>query len=116
MSTAVVPAADPGPLPGPVLGREEVEAAKAYAAASRAPGTRRAYAADWRGFLAWCEARGAPALPADPRLRSGQVGEGRIVARGPGGTALSVPPSPRQIQSRVDHGPPTPSATRCERP
>ena len=52
----------------PALARAEVEAAKAYAAASRAPGTRRAYAADWRGFLAWCGERGATPLPADPRL------------------------------------------------
>ncbi len=55
--TSLVPAgrapaaagADAGP---PALAHAEVEAAKAYAAASRAPGTRRAYAADWRGFLA----------------------------------------------------------------
>ena len=52
----------------PALALAEVEAAKAYAAASRAPGTRRAYAADWRGFLAWCGERGATPLPADPRL------------------------------------------------
>ena len=69
MSLEVVPvasaAADPGP---PALLPAEIDAAKGYAAASRAPGTRRAYAADWRGFLAWCEARGATPLPADPRL------------------------------------------------
>ena len=70
--TFVVPAggaaagADAGAGP-PALGRAEVEAAKAYAAAPRASETRRAYAADWRGFLAWCEERGADLLPADPR-------------------------------------------------
>jgi len=64
--TFLVPAgAGAGP---PALARAEVEAVKAYAAASRAPGTRRAYAADWRGFLAWCGERGATPLPADPRL------------------------------------------------
>ena len=69
MSTAIVPAADPTGLPAlTALAQAEVEAAKAYAAASRAPGTRRAYAADWRGFLAWCRERGATPLPADPRL------------------------------------------------
>ncbi len=69
MSTAIVPAADPaGPPALPALAQAEVEAAKAYAAASRAPGTRRAYATDWRGFLAWCRERGAMPLPADPRL------------------------------------------------
>ena len=69
MSTELVPAPEPAALPAPsALGRAEVEAAKAYAAASRALGTRRAYAADWRGFLAWCEERGTDPLPADPRL------------------------------------------------
>ena len=69
MSTEPVPAPEPVALPAPSgLGRAEVEAAKAYAAAaSRASGTRRAYAADWRGFLAWCGERGADPLPADPR-------------------------------------------------
>ena len=53
MSTKIVPAPEPAALPAPpALGRAEVEAAKAYAAASRAPRTRRAYAVDWRGFLA----------------------------------------------------------------
>ena len=33
------------------------------------------------------------ALPADARLRSGQIGEARIVARGAGAATLSVPPS-----------------------
>ncbi len=54
--------------PAPALAHAEVESAKAYAAASRAAGTRRAYAADWRSFLAWCAARGAVPLPADPRV------------------------------------------------
>ena len=54
-------------LPAPSgLGRAEVEAAKVYAAASRASGTRCAYAADWRGVLAWCGEHGTTPLPADP--------------------------------------------------
>ena len=67
MSTEPVSAPEPAALPAPpALGCAEVDAAKAYAA-PRAPGTRRAYAADWRGFLAWYGERGATPLPADPR-------------------------------------------------
>ncbi|MCQ4121014.1 integrase [Rhodococcus tibetensis] len=33
---------------------------------SRAPGTRRVYACDWRRFRSWCETRGHSALPAHP--------------------------------------------------
>jgi len=55
----------PAPLI-PSLLDEEVEAARAYVAAARAPATRRAYASDWRLFLAWCEARELPPLPAPP--------------------------------------------------
>jgi len=33
---------------------------------STAANTRRAYAADWRNFTAWCESKGAAALPASP--------------------------------------------------
>ena len=69
MSFEVVPVAGAAGHPGPpALLPGEIDAAKGYAAASRAPGTRRAYAADWRGFLAWCEVRDATPLPADPRL------------------------------------------------
>ncbi|MCK8786579.1 tyrosine-type recombinase/integrase [Roseomonas sp. NAR14] len=45
----------------------EVQAARDFADAARAAGTRRAYAADWRRFQAWCAARGVAPLPADPR-------------------------------------------------
>ena len=44
VSTAIVPAADRAALPA--LALAEVEAAKAYAATSRVPSTRRTYAAD----------------------------------------------------------------------
>jgi hypothetical protein len=51
----------------PFLLNEEIEAARTYAAASRASSTRRAYASDWRIFTAWCAARQIEPLPADPR-------------------------------------------------
>jgi site-specific recombinase XerD len=55
--------------PAPLIPRlldAEVEATRAYVAAARAPATRRAYASDWRIFLAWCEARDVAPLPAAP--------------------------------------------------
>jgi integrase len=45
-----------------------VAEAEAYIAQSRAANTRRGYRADWADFSGWCEAHGAQALPADPRL------------------------------------------------
>jgi len=42
----------------------DLEAAIGYARAEKAPGTRRAYQADHRLFVAWCEAKGvSPTLP-----------------------------------------------------
>lgn len=62
----------PSPIGVPTIHQElvaaDIEAARRYAEAARAPATRRAYAADWRRFTAWCEARGAATLPADPRV------------------------------------------------
>lgn len=37
-----------------------------YAARCRTDSTKRAYAADWRGFESWCRACGASALPSAP--------------------------------------------------
>ena len=37
-----------------------------YAADAKASATRRAYAADFRAFEAWCEGHGASSLPATP--------------------------------------------------
>ena len=42
----------------------EIDPAMGYAEAEKAIATRRAYAADWRDFAAWCAFRGATALPA----------------------------------------------------
>lgn len=42
--------------------------ANSYAAASKALGTRVAYASDWRNFTAWCVAQGANPLPAESRI------------------------------------------------
>jgi integrase len=40
--------------------------AAAFARAAKAPSTLRAYAADWRHFVAWCDDRGVSALPTTP--------------------------------------------------
>ena len=45
---------------------QEADAARGYAAASRAASTRLIYDADWQRFQTWCAARGVPPLPADP--------------------------------------------------
>ena len=56
-----------GPAGAPQLGAEELASrARAYAEKSLAKNTRRAYAADWRVWSAWCTARGQPELPATP--------------------------------------------------
>lgn len=44
-----------------------LDRAREYADASRAEATNRAYAADWRDFTAYCDARGVQALPATPQ-------------------------------------------------
>ena len=49
-----------------LLALPEVQKARAFIRASRAPATIRAYASDWRRFLAWCEGRSLNPLPALP--------------------------------------------------
>lgn len=46
--------------------RIEIEATVRFALEEKAASTRRAYAADWRHFQAFCDARGLEALPALP--------------------------------------------------
>ncbi len=59
-------AAEP-PAP-PALTDAEIAGARRFVDASRTASTRKAYAADWRRFSAWCAARDAPAVPANPAL------------------------------------------------
>jgi len=54
------------------------QAADRYAKAARAANTVRAYGADWRDFLSWCQAAGLQAMPAEPmtvRLYIGHLAE-----------------------------------------
>jgi site-specific recombinase XerD len=50
----------------PALPAVEIAAAAEYAHAEKAAATRRAYRTDFRIFRAWCDSRGAMALPAAP--------------------------------------------------
>ena len=61
-----LPAKAPTSQP-PALAARQIETARAYADASWAPATRRAYESDWRRFGTWCRERGLGDLPADPR-------------------------------------------------
>ena len=54
----------PRQSPLPDILRDEIERAAQYAKASRAPSTRRAYEADWKIFMAWCQQHGVDPLPA----------------------------------------------------
>jgi integrase len=61
-----------------------VDAAKAFAAASKAPRTRKLYRAAWAAFVGWCEAQGLRPLPAAPRtlaaFLAARAKEGRRVS------------------------------------
>jgi site-specific recombinase XerD len=46
----------------------EAESVLEFAENAKSAGTRRAYASDWRDFAAWCAARGATPLPAQPAI------------------------------------------------
>jgi integrase len=45
-----------------------VETAKSYARGAKADATRRAYAADWRHYGAWCRRKALEPLPPDPQV------------------------------------------------
>lgn len=65
-SVSQVPAIAARPDNRPVVDRL-VARARDYASAAVPPNTQRAYASDWRSFLAFCLTHGAPALPAAPQ-------------------------------------------------
>lgn len=80
----------PAALP-PALARD-LERAAAFAAADGAPSTGRAYASDWRRFVAWCQGHGPDAIPAKPgalaAFLASEAGQGRV---------------PSTLRWRVDH-------------
>jgi integrase len=58
-------AVEPG-LPAHLEGLAET--AKNYARGAKAKATQRAYAADWRHYVAWCEVKDLAPLPPDPQV------------------------------------------------
>ncbi|MDQ7774948.1 MAG: tyrosine-type recombinase/integrase [Paracoccus aminovorans] len=65
MTDAPPPA--PAPHQPPAL-RDLAERARGYAEAASSANTRRAYAADWRHFAAWCRREGLDAAQPDPQV------------------------------------------------
>lgn len=63
MSTELVPIERPEL---PAIFTELADKARGYAENAKAANTRRAYATDWRGFVAWCDDKGITPLPAKP--------------------------------------------------
>ena len=57
---------EPAGLALPAMVDSERDAARAFMQNEKSPGTRRAYASDFRIFGTWCQARGVGHLPADP--------------------------------------------------
>lgn len=51
----------------PLALRDLAERARGYAEAASSANTRRAYAADWKHFAAWCRHQGLDTLPPDPQ-------------------------------------------------
>jgi integrase len=70
MENALVPAPESGPKSLEIAER----AAAGFIAASKADATRRAYAADWRDFAAWCAAHQQVELPAAPATVAAYLG------------------------------------------
>ncbi len=57
-----------------------LETAAGLARESRSPRTRSAYRYQWEAFMAWCDARGADALPAKPAVLAAYVADRATVA------------------------------------
>src|ERR1700677_1690001 len=71
------------------------ETARDYAEASSSANTRRAYASDWRHYLAWTRRHAFPALPPDPQVL------GLYIAACASGAIAGNPCSVRTIERRL---------------
>ncbi|MCY0096974.1 tyrosine-type recombinase/integrase [Hoeflea ulvae] len=72
MSAVQTPAGLPSPSPAARAGmpaqlKDLTVRARAYVEAASSANTRKAYAADWKHFNAWCRRSGLAALPANPQ-------------------------------------------------
>jgi integrase len=79
------PAAITEAPPGGVLAAADAERVKRTLEGSLSASTRRAYAADWRSFTAWCGAKGYASLPAAPETVIAHLSEAAAAIR-PDGT------------------------------
>ncbi|WP_085033000.1 site-specific integrase [Ensifer aridi] len=66
MSTAVV--ASPAPPPLSAHLQDLTDRARGYVEAASSANTRKAYAADWKHFSAWCRRQNLSTLPPDPEV------------------------------------------------
>jgi len=64
--TAALPAPEQKFLPGPL--QELADRARGYVEAASSANTRRAYAADWKHFCAWCRRQGVSSFPTTPQI------------------------------------------------
>ena len=62
-----LPANAPSP-PLPAHLRDLTDRARTYVEAASSANTRRAYAADWKHFTAWCRRQNLSPLPPDPQV------------------------------------------------
>jgi integrase len=77
----------PAPL---ALASADYDSARSYAAASKAPETKRAYSREWASFVAWCELRGASSLPCAPDVLACYVASMADAGRAPAGIDLAL--------------------------
>lgn len=75
-------------LPAPLGLLEAAEAARAFADASLAAGTRDAYRRAWRLFAAWCEGHGLESCPAHPGTVASWIGAAATAGRSPSRIAV----------------------------
>ncbi len=79
-----------GPKGVTTFTREQVEAARAYADASRAASTRAKYLQHWAAFGLWCQQAGHRALPADPVVVAVHLPGPAAAGTAPGTLALRM--------------------------
>jgi len=92
---ALIPAGFSSATNAPAHLADLAETAKEYAKASSSENTRRAYASDWRHFIAWARRQNVPALPPDPQII------GLYIAACASGAIAEKPCSVRTIERRI---------------
>jgi integrase len=75
------------------------ERARDYAKASSSANTRRAYAADWRHYLAWARRQNLPPLPPDPQVIGVYIAAEASGAADPAGKPSSVSTIERRLSA-----------------